>query len=221
MDGVSEETDGEQDSLKKIANLPFVKDKILGDKESGRFIKRLHVYSDSHGKNLADKLKKRFSMFTEIHVSVTVGASSTYIVTNSIQGVKQFGENDAAVLIAGLEDVAIGKDSEEVYQKYLENVKTFVSEATSTHILICPILPQFDLPREGVVNKTISRINRELRLSFAKSEQVAVLDLRPLKRKFFTKSGLYLTGKGKSVLAYAIASTAKHLINRRKTNGNF
>lgn len=219
MDGVSEESGGEQDSLK--TNQPFTKDKIVEDKTSRRFINRLHVYSDSHGKYLTDKLKKRFSIITEIHVSVTFGASSTYIVENAIQGLKQFGDNDVAVLIAGLEDVALGKNAEDVYYNYLENVRTFVIEAASTHTVICPILPQFDLPRDGVVNKTINKINRELRLRFAKLENVAVLDLRPLKRRNFTKSGLYLTGKGKSILAYTIASTAKHLINKKITNGNF
>lgn len=187
--------------------------------EIWKTIKRLHVYSDGHGKLLADKLKKVFPVEVDIYVNVNPGASSSYIVESAIKGTACFTKSDAVVLIAGLDDVTIGGDCDRVSEEFLENIKTFVEKSASTFVFVCPILMQYDLPQNGLVNKTIVKINTQLKMKLAESDHAAVLNIFPLRRRYFNKTGIHLTGKGKGLLASIIRSAVNRVV--RRLNGRY
>ncbi|KAG8267191.1 hypothetical protein J6590_017821 [Homalodisca vitripennis] len=166
---------------------------------------RLHVYSDSHGKQLAAKLKKKFSK-TDIYVCVNPGASSSYIVTNAIKGTKTFTKSDFVVLISGMDDMIVGGDVKIASKVFLENIEKFVSSLKSTNLLVCPVLPQFDLPSNGVINQNICTLNGELRRILSKISHVSMINTSMFRRGHFKKSGLLLNKRGKELLASVIAS---------------
>jgi len=111
------------------------------------------VYSDIHGKHLADKLKNILKVDIDIFACVNPGASSTYIVKNAIRGIATLSKTDAVVLITGLDDVALGRDIDLVYHEYLANVDLFSNNSYFTNAFLCPIFPQYDLPPNGIVIK--------------------------------------------------------------------
>uniref|UniRef100_A0A1B6KRN0 Lipid storage droplets surface-binding protein 1 n=2 Tax=Graphocephala atropunctata TaxID=36148 RepID=A0A1B6KRN0_9HEMI len=182
-----------------------IRNRNFAEKTRWRSINRLHVYSDSHGKQLAAKLKKKLSN-TEIFVCVNPGASSSYIVTNAIKGTTTFTKSDFVALITGMDDMIVGGEIEIATKMFLENIEHIVINSQSTNLLVCPVLPQFDLPSNGVINQNIHILNDELQKNLAKRTHVSLINTTMFRRQHFKKSGLLLNKRGKDLLASVIAS---------------
>ncbi|XP_054267097.1 uncharacterized protein LOC128989245 isoform X1 [Macrosteles quadrilineatus] len=179
---------------------------------------RLQVYSDIHGKQLTDKLKKFVSDDVEIFACVNPGASSSYIVKNAIKSIASLTKADSVVLITGLDDVALGRNVDLSYNEYMANINLFAVNTYYTNAFVCPIFPQYDLPLNGVINNSIVRINDQLDIKLSKIQHISLLNISDLERKHFSKNGLRLNGQGKHLLASIIATAATRVMGKFNEN---
>ncbi|KAG8285152.1 hypothetical protein J6590_086522 [Homalodisca vitripennis] len=166
-------------SLKKIStSVPF---------------RNVTVIGDSHVRNLSAILRRRTSASNIVQEKVCKpGAGLLQIKTTTPPP-----EDHCFVLIAGTNDLATGRQDiiyqhmEEIIQQYSGNSK----------VLVSPLLPRHDLPRDSPVHKKVALANNYMSELCERYKGAAFLDISDLSRHHFTAHGLHLTTAGKAILA--------------------
>ncbi|KAG8249106.1 hypothetical protein J6590_026030 [Homalodisca vitripennis] len=149
------------------------------------------VIGDSHVRNLSAILRRRTSASNIVGVCKP-GAGLLQIKTTNPPP-----EDHCFVLIAGTNDLATGRQDiiyqhmEEIIQQYSSNSK----------VLVSPLLPRHDLPRDSPVHKKVALANNYISELCERYKGAAFLDISDLSRHHFTAHGLHLTTAGKAILA--------------------
>ncbi|KAG8335359.1 hypothetical protein J6590_070095 [Homalodisca vitripennis] len=149
------------------------------------------VIGDSHVRNLSAILRRRTSA-TNI-----VGVCKPGAGLLQIKPTTPPPEDHCFVLIVGTNDLAAGRQDiiyqhmEEIIQQYSGNSK----------VLVSPLLPRHDLPRDSPVHKKVALANNYISELCERYKGAAFLDISDLSRHHFTAHGLHLTTAGKAILA--------------------
>ncbi|KAG8263099.1 hypothetical protein J6590_039367 [Homalodisca vitripennis] len=180
-------------------NPKFSKKKYLYDKNKRKTahtktsvpFRNVTVIGDSHVRNLSAILRRRTSASNIVGVCKP-GAGLLQIKTTTPPP-----EDHCFVLIAGTNDLATGRQDiiyqhmEEIIQQYSSNSK----------VLVSPLLPRHDLPRDSPVHKKVALANNYMSELCERYKGAAFLDISDLSRHHFTAHGLHLTTAGKAILA--------------------
>ncbi|KAG8275288.1 hypothetical protein J6590_089310 [Homalodisca vitripennis] len=149
------------------------------------------VIGDSHVRNLSAILRRRTS------ASNIVGVCKPGAGLLQIKPTTPLPEDHCFVLIAGTNDLAAGRQDiiyqhmEEIIQQYSGNSK----------VLVSPLLPRHDLPRDSPVHEKVALANNYMSELCERYKGAAFLDISDLSRHHFTAHGLHLTTAGKAILA--------------------
>ena len=174
--------------------------KLKNDKKIGSVL----LYADSHGRGLAERIQAEVEM--NVIGTVKPGAPTEEVVKNVDC---DLNKNDCVVLISGSNDVSKNES-----KKFLTNLKSRLSQLTSTNVVVTNLPMRHDLPHFSIVNKEIQSANMQVGKLCKRFQNVSVVDVSIFQRHLHTRHGLHLNLQGKDLLACTITKIIKNKVNK-------
>lgn len=174
-------------------------------------LNKVHVFSDSHGIDLALPLTALLPHRTETFVHASSGATVDRVLCNASTYIKKFTENDTVVIIAGANDFS---QTSNLSFNLADRFEQFSLSHKHTNVVFVTQFHRHDLSSDDSVNNEVNRVNQELGIR----KQIHLVDTTDFSRKLFgVKRGLHLNKFGKQVLCRRIADSVLDIhISRRK-----
>ncbi|KAG8328843.1 hypothetical protein J6590_100340, partial [Homalodisca vitripennis] len=162
---------------------------------------KLHVFADSHGKDIYKFLTNKVSPCCKVFVDACSGAPMAH----------NFTKDDTVVIIAGANDLSdVTTKNKQPARVLVDEVNKFIMTHNHTNFVVVSMFHRHHDPWNSYINKEVRGINMELRESL---EEVgaAMVDVSLLGRHLFTQHGKHLNRRGKLVLSDMIAVAARRL----------
>jgi sentrin-specific protease 8 len=165
-------------------------------------INKVHVYGDSHGKDIGNLIGSLLPRSTETYVYASPGATSTHILNEANDKIQNFTKDDTVVVIAGANDISERSPQNHTpTTSILESFQHFAATNKHTNIVYLTQFHRHDLPWDSMLNKKIYKLNYELK----QLNTLNILSVSDFTRNFFTVHGQHLNKYGKQVLSRRIA----------------
>lgn len=163
---------------------------------------KLHIISDSHGKQLDSLLKdslKEYSVTSEVYPGVTL----KFLSSKVNQASKLLTIDDTLLVIGGTNDIIQNSVS-----NIIPAMKSILLNENATKVILAEIPYRYDKPN---LNKIIRRTNMDMKNELVCHENFnhSLLSLKKLREGDYTRHGLHLNMTGKHRLCHIIK---EHLI---------
>lgn len=133
--------------------------KSKGDFSSGR----VHIYADSHGKDLGNILPSLLPKSFETFVCASAGAKIDYVMNNSRNMTTAFTAEDTVIIIAGANDISDAiQNKSKPSNHILGHLQQFAVENSHTNIVYVTQIQRHDLAWNDIINQEIYTINYKL-----------------------------------------------------------
>lgn len=157
--------------------------------------RKVLIFSDSHGRNLYHHLKPLMPHDVELHVHFRGGEKFNKVLKRAKPHLENPTEGDIIVIIGGTNNI----DPEKSLDELVEQLDLSPLLHSTSEILLCEILPRFDIVN-GVPHA--KSLNSFLRSKLKSTPNVTFLNSTDsLTRNSFTDRGVHLNGKGKALFA--------------------
>ncbi|KAG8263538.1 hypothetical protein J6590_030688 [Homalodisca vitripennis] len=148
---------------------------------------KLHVFADSHGKDIYKFLTYKVSPCCKVFVDACLGAPMAHVLDNAHSMMENFTKDDTVVIIAGANDLSdVTTKNKQPARVLVDEVKKFIMTHNHTNFVVVSMFHRHHDPWNSYINKEVRGINMELRESL---EEVgaAMVDVSLLGRHLFTQ----------------------------------
>lgn len=164
--------------------------------------KKVHLYSDSHGKELGLLLVSLLPNNVETFVNSSSGATIEHILEKTSNVLINFTKEDNLIIIAGANNFCEANIADQnPAKRIVDLLHRFSTINSHTNIIYVTQFHRYDMAWDNIVNKEIHKLNCELN----HLENLRIIDTSDFKRQFFTVHGQHLNRIGKRVLSRRIA----------------
>lgn len=178
-------------------NIPF-KEKQRSLSKIPVPFRNISITGDSHARGLSTLMAPLVHNTTKVHGICKPGGGLLNIVPTS-----DLPQKSCLVLMAGSNDVAAGR----AYTVF-RNLEGILQRCRkSSRVLLFPLPPRYDLPRNDPIHRTTSLVNSFMSDLCNRYEGVDMLDIGAIGRHHFTSHGLHMRTSGKRLLAELIVRT--------------
>jgi hypothetical protein len=166
-------------------------------------LRNLNILADSHGRGLAKLLGMQCS--SNIFGMVKPGAKAPQVLDSYLS------QADVNIIMVGSNDVNCNESI-----KFLRSLKSFLVNNKHAVNIICNLPLRYDLPSWSAINNEIRKVNNQISTLQNEEifENVIIIDVAGLGRRFHTRHGLHLNALGKKIVGDIII--AKLLLECKK-----
>ncbi|KAG8246436.1 hypothetical protein J6590_094736 [Homalodisca vitripennis] len=172
---------------------------------------KLHIFADSHGKNIFHLLEQKVSSRCEVFINACSGASLSHVLENTHSMTKNFTKDDTIVIMAGANDLSdITPRNNRPARVLVGQMMNFIMNHNHTNVIVVSMFHRHQDHWDSYINREVRRINMTLHECLEKVG-ASMVDVTMLGRRLFTQHGQHLNQLGKRVLSGMIAVSARKL----------
>lgn len=169
-------------------NLEVIRPKSKNRKHTAK----IHLYSDSQGRNVSRMFEKRDS---DHMISAFVKPSARFKdIVPSESG--HFESDDFVVLLGGTNDVACNEASE-----LCKTLRNKLNDLRLNNVIVFSVPYRHDLPDWSCVNEEVRKINCEIQKVCKRFKNCTFVDISGLGKSFHTENGFHLNWRGKQFVS--------------------
>lgn len=181
---------------------------VVSNKEESKFVNKMLVCADSHGKNLSwhlnknkGKAEKNFESISFVHPG---GRTNQILQWKNIEE-ELTNKDDILVMICGTNDVARNEA-----HGVLTGIEATLDQLQEDRQVVLVDLPnRYDLLDWSCVNQETRRTNLALKSLCKKYRNVSLVEASKAERHLHTSHGMHLNWRGKNWLAEKICEAVK------------
>ncbi|XP_039300172.1 uncharacterized protein LOC120355632 [Nilaparvata lugens] len=177
-------------------NVNLERESLLPKSKASDPIRKIKLFMDSQGRNVVDKLMNDKNEKCQVIGTLKPGAVFQDVTSESGGDCSDLGPLDAAVFIAGTNDIARNEA-----KNLISVLRRRLSDLRHTRVLVFDVPHRYDLPDWSCVNKLVEWANIQIRKTCKRFGNVTLLELGKLGRRFHTNHGLHLNNMGKRYIA--------------------
>ena len=172
---------------------------------------KLKILADSHGRGLCHIMRSKG--LDKVFGLIKPGAKSNDILGNFVTGNIHTNSDEFLLLLAGSNDVYCN-DS----KKFLRLLKKFLVTHHHSKVIVCTIPMRYDLPIWSLINREILQVNNKIMKLGSIFNNLRVLDIGNLGRRFHTLHGLHFNILGKNLICESIMLLMENLSEELHVN---
>jgi len=165
---------------------------------------KIILIGDSNMRGYVSTLQTLLDSNYKLYSIVKPGSDTNELLNTAKETSKKLTQKDIIVLCYGTNDFN-QRTSGKNYPNTFQNIKKFITSNSHTNILVINIPVRYDLNNNGVMNKTISKLNVKLQ-KLVKINPYSKFLETPKDINLYTKHGLHFNKKGKYLTNLKIAS---------------
>lgn len=165
---------------------------------------KIRIFSDSHGRSIATKLRDRCADLFDVQGITKPNGKFSQVVEGVVQACKTFSKNDVVIIMAGTNDVDSSSNSR---NEMVKLVKNLILKLSNTKLIFIGLPYRWDVPE---LNQYIHNINNTINACISDSDRANFVPVNFLfKTQLYTKYGLHLNHKGKTLLVNYLLNLIK------------
>lgn len=161
----------------------------------------IKIFSDSHGRHISGMLGNKIRNNASVFGWVKPNAMYKSVLASAKAETGTMTANDVVVLMAGTNNFVNGRCND-----FTAELDSFLGSLSGPRVVLVGIPFRHDSPS---LNHEISKINISLKDIAVRHIHSSFLSLETLSRRHFTKHGLHLNYRGKSLLASLLCNIIK------------